>query len=274
MRTSVAFLLGAFVLIAPTHALAQSPEVISTEYVLLNDDVSCTNCSPWEQTWELRITYRISETCTRVDAYQTPCPEGCSLTFVGSTTSGDCGGATLPVATVEVSPEEDCPCVNCPTSEQPPTQHRTITLDFGGGCTYTAHIHCVADPVWSCNIVWEIITPECFEIEAAKPSREGDRLRTPSALAFSLSSRNPTAGPVVFHLDVPESFRGAGEELAVFDLFGRRVRTLTSGAAVPGLRARTWDLRTDAGLRAQPGIYYARYRLGNETRKQTVVVVK
>jgi hypothetical protein len=47
-----------------------------------------------------------------------------------------------------------------------------------------------------------------------------------------------------------------------------------SGAAVPGWHEESWDFRTDDGSRARAGMYFARFRLGEEIRRQTVVLVE
>lgn len=104
---------------------------------------------------------------------------------------------------------------------------------------------------------------------SGKRPREG----APATLTFSRSSPNPTAERVVFRVGVPEASRGAREELALFDLLGRRVRSLVSRTAVPGWQEHTWDLRTDAGSRARAGVYFMRYHLGNETRRQSIVIL-
>ncbi len=56
-------------------------------------------------------------------------------------------------------------------------------------------------------------------------------------------------------VDVP---RASGQvELALFDLAGRRVRTLVHGALEPGRHAFSWDGRGDQGAHLAPGIYVA-----------------
>lgn len=63
--------------------------------------------------------------------------------------------------------------------------------------------------------------------------------------------------------------REGAYELAVFDLRGRRVRTLETGQAAAGERTVTWDGLTAAGRLAAPGLYLVRLEQGNrlEARK-------
>ena len=250
---------------------AQQPPWVSIA-VQLNEDVVCIGCPPGSQPeeWEINITYQVSSTCTRVDTYHAPCRDGCEWTFVGSQHSGSCSGPEPPVAVVG-------PCPECPEVDNV----KIIARDPNGDC-WMREGHIVCPQEGPCHLVihreYQVICP--IETNSGRPGPDTpdgiERKLGASGLAelsFGLSSRNPTSESVVFRMGVPEASRGAHEELMMFDLLGRRVRTLISGVATPGSRVETWDLRTDEGLRARPGMYYARYRLGNEVRKQTVVIV-
>lgn len=58
----------------------------------------------------------------------------------------------------------------------------------------------------------------------------------------------------------------AGEvDMAIFDISGRRVATLVSGSLEAGSYSRTWD-GLDSGKAAHAGMYFARLRVGSETR--------
>ena len=46
--------------------------------------------------------------------------------------------------------------------------------------------------------------------------------------------------------------------LAVYDVQGRRVRTLTNGVRQPGEHAVRWDGHDDEGARAAGGVYFVR----------------
>ena len=52
--------------------------------------------------------------------------------------------------------------------------------------------------------------------------------------------------------------RGGAGELTVFDLQGRRVRSLVRGTLSPGPGAAIWDGRSDAGAAAAAGVYLVR----------------
>jgi hypothetical protein len=78
----------------------------------------------------------------------------------------------------------------------------------------------------------------------------------PSAVAFGLrATPNPARGPATIAFDLP---RGGGVDLALFDLAGRRVRTLARGALPGGRRQIAWDGRDDRGREVAPGVYLCR----------------
>jgi hypothetical protein len=66
---------------------------------------------------------------------------------------------------------------------------------------------------------------------------------------------NPFNASTVIHFNLPESSR---IELAIYDITGRKVRTLVSGPEKIGNHATVWDGRDDAGRPASSGIYLLR----------------
>jgi hypothetical protein len=94
-----------------------------------------------------------------------------------------------------------------------------------------------------------------------------------AALRLGLPTPNPSRGDVSLTLDVPEAMAGSRFEAAVFDMAGRRVRTIESGVAAAGRTMLRWNLRNASGERVRPGTYWARITVGGERRAQTVFVV-
>lgn len=93
---------------------------------------------------------------------------------------------------------------------------------------------------------------------------------TPRELALHHPEPNPFGATASFAVDVP---RQAGPiSLVVYDLAGRRVRTLHSGALEPGQHRLVWNGRDDRGDAVRPGIYLA--RLAGAAGVRTVRVVK
>lgn len=89
-------------------------------------------------------------------------------------------------------------------------------------------------------------------------------------LSFSAPRPNPARGSATFDFGLPE---GRPVSLEVFDLSGRRVRTLALGPQEPGRHSVTWDLRDGDGRTVGAGLYLVRAELGGErfTRRLTVV---
>ncbi len=91
-----------------------------------------------------------------------------------------------------------------------------------------------------------------------------------SRTALGFAFPNPFADAVGLQL----SLRAAGPAtVAVFDVAGRRVRTLVQGVQPAGARVVTWDGRDDNGVRMAPGAYLVRLEAGTlrETRPVRLV---
>jgi subtilisin family serine protease len=91
------------------------------------------------------------------------------------------------------------------------------------------------------------------------------------ALWFAPPAPNPFRSTTRLSFGLPR----AGEvSLRIYDLAGRRIRTLQEGMLEPGLHSRTWDRRTDRGDPVSAGVYFARLVVGGvEARKQKVVLM-
>jgi hypothetical protein len=97
----------------------------------------------------------------------------------------------------------------------------------------------------------------------------------PTGVELALPAPNPVrGGRVNLAYAVPSAHAGATMELAIYDLGGRRVRTLSEGAARAGRFAVAWDLRDDGGEAARTGVYFARFRVGSEVRTHKLVVMR
>jgi hypothetical protein len=77
----------------------------------------------------------------------------------------------------------------------------------------------------------------------------------PGAIAFARPSPNPARGALTLRFTLP---REATVRLIVFDVNGRRVRELASGAQPAGEHAIAWDLRDQSGRAIGTGLYFAR----------------
>jgi hypothetical protein len=110
------------------------------------------------------------------------------------------------------------------------------------------------------NGVYEIDLPQTSGApEAAAP------------VEFGLGARpNPLRGATAIRFALPEA---GAVRLEVYDLSGRRVRSLEAGARGAGAAEVVWDGRDDGGKRVAGGVYFARLAVGAKavTTKITVM---
>ena len=78
----------------------------------------------------------------------------------------------------------------------------------------------------------------------------------PNRIELGVARPNPAASRSLISFALPA--RG-DVDLAIFDVTGRRVRSLVTGSQAAGVHESAWDLRDDAGALVRAGVYY--YRL-------------
>lgn len=96
-----------------------------------------------------------------------------------------------------------------------------------------------------------------------------DPVAAPVALALSRPHPNPFVRNTTLRLAIPRTGEVA---LEIYDLGGRRVRTLVAGRLEPGEHAVRWDGHDDGGRRLGPGVYLARLRFDGEARRAKLVL--
>jgi len=94
--------------------------------------------------------------------------------------------------------------------------------------------------------------------------------RAPS-LAITRVAPNPATGAATIVYAVPHA---GVVDLAVYDLAGRRVRTLTHAAMLPGDQAVRWAADDDRGGALGAGVYYVRLTTADGTRTSRMVLAK
>jgi hypothetical protein len=85
------------------------------------------------------------------------------------------------------------------------------------------------------------------------------------------ASPNPSAGAMVFTLDLPAAGEAA---LEVFDLASRRVASPRQGRFEAGRHTLRWDGRDDAGNALAPGVYLARASAGGASSVTRLVRIR
>jgi hypothetical protein len=92
-----------------------------------------------------------------------------------------------------------------------------------------------------------------------------------SGAGVSLICRpSPARGAVTVSYSVP---RPGPADVAVYDIGGRRVRSLFSGAVDAGAQRLTWDGRGDAGALAPAGVYVVRLRAAESVSDKRLVLL-
>jgi len=100
-------------------------------------------------------------------------------------------------------------------------------------------------------------------VEAVQAEHGGFALGPAYPSPFTTTTRLSFTVPVVSHI-----------KLEVYDIKGRKVRTLLDGVAEPGTRSTAWDGLDDTGRRVSPGAYFCRLESGDISVSQKVVRIQ
>jgi len=94
----------------------------------------------------------------------------------------------------------------------------------------------------------------------------------PERLTLFVPSPNPFTASTTIGYHVPAA---EGKlDLAIYNVGGRVVRTVTSYQADPGAHVFIWDGTDDAGERVSSGVYFVRASLGTERAESRIVLIK
>jgi hypothetical protein len=113
-------------------------------------------------------------------------------------------------------------------------------------------LDCEVEEAWVANTsgsVWRLGAVPCGSTLSAEETA------SPAGLALSASYPNPFADQTTVHVTLD---RTTSVEVTVYDLLGRRIRTLTAGQMTTGTHPVVWDGTDDGGLRAADGLYFLR----------------
>jgi hypothetical protein len=94
----------------------------------------------------------------------------------------------------------------------------------------------------------------------------------PGTFQLSAPRPNPFASQSTIQYAVPSP--GAEVRIDVFDVSGRRVRTLVQGAIPPGRHSVTWDGRDGAGRHTSAGVYFTRMQAAGFSQVQKVTLLR
>lgn len=97
----------------------------------------------------------------------------------------------------------------------------------------------------------------CYECETSHTT-DAPAGTAAARLRLAAPSPNPSRGATTLAFELPRSGEVA---LDVYDLAGRHVRSLASGAHAAGAHRATWDGRDASGAASRPGVYLVRLAL-------------
>ncbi len=97
-----------------------------------------------------------------------------------------------------------------------------------------------------------------------------------TGMSFSLGSPipNPCISSTQIQFSLPAGSEGDAVSLAVYDLAGRKVRTLLGSDAASGPGWVNWHGRDDRGQPVSTGVYFFRLRLNQQTLGKRVVLIR
>ena len=93
----------------------------------------------------------------------------------------------------------------------------------------------------------------------------------PRELSLGNAAPNPFNPTTTIPYDVPEVTR---VRLAIYDVAGRRIRTLVNDDKAVGRHSAFWDGMNDRGERVSSGVYFVRMDAGSKTFTQKIVMLK
>ena len=111
----------------------------------------------------------------------------------------------------------------------------------------------------------------------AESTSGGSSIGNPTSEQPELEPYRPTPNPFTSIMRLAYVVpAGSGErvEVGVYDLTGRRIRSIAGGIMGPGRHEASWDGRDEAGLRVNNGLYFIHTTVGDRRKTVTVVYLR
>jgi hypothetical protein len=105
-----------------------------------------------------------------------------------------------------------------------------------------------------------------LQVLAATPTAVPDR--APPAIAFAPAFPNPARNSMTLQFVLPQD---ESVRLSIYDVAGRRVRVLATGARPAGANMLAWDMRDEQGLTVGSGVYFARLEANHHVVTQKLI---
>ncbi|MFQ5599308.1 MAG: FlgD immunoglobulin-like domain containing protein, partial [Candidatus Krumholzibacteriia bacterium] len=117
-----------------------------------------------------------------------------------------------------------------------------------------------------------VLPVDCQRVPDPNTGGDADDLGgVPRATRLHQNAPNPFNPTTEIRFDLARDGRVA---LRIYDVAGRRVRTLVDGQMPPGFHASAWDGLDEAGRRVSSGVYFYRLEAGDVTATRKLVVMK
>jgi hypothetical protein len=114
------------------------------------------------------------------------------------------------------------------------------------------------------GVFWEMV--DYIQLPAGN-----DPAPVPGRLSIGPCRPNPFNPETTIPLYLPQTGRA---ELVVFDILGRKQRTLATATMMAGEHHVTWDGRDDRGLPLASGIYFCRFTDGRSSTTQRLILLR
>jgi hypothetical protein len=150
---------------------------------------------------------------------------------------------------------------NLPSPGPPGATQSTRIDGLQSGLTYFFAIKC-ADEASNWSVMSNVISGVPHDVAGSEVAL---------GLRFSAPWPNPAREGTRFRVELPGPMR---VQVEVFDVGGRRVRTLLDEPRRAGIEDLTFDLRDDHGSQLAQGIYLVRARLGEAAILRRLVVTR
>jgi subtilisin family serine protease len=153
----------------------------------------------------------------------------------------------------------------------PYTRNKPATVDAGGGETLLVKFLPPAQPFWFALKAYDAsnnISP-LSNVVATRTGVGGPLDSRPGMALAPL--QNPARAPVQIYWQASADGVGTRQVIRIFDLTGRKLRTLEAGTGLGGVVA--WDGRDDSGNRLNSGLYIAQLESGPHRVQRKMVVV-
>jgi hypothetical protein len=154
-----------------------------------------------------------------------------------------------------------------PPSLEPPSDTSILTITTEVTTPESAYVIGIEGAHFECRDTTEVIlvVQEPTDVED-----ESDQPNVPDRFALFQNQPNPFNPETKISYYLPE---GCEVKLTIYNILGRRIKTLFEGYQSAGMKTLLWDGRGNQGEQLGSGIYFYRLQAGefNQTRKMTLI---